>query len=204
MVKRKTLAFLSQFFFLPWPTALCLSLCHGSVHSGRVCVEMEGCCGSGFDWHLGPRDFLCCFSQRKQDRWREKRRRTKKRVRAWETDRGMREREKAKYSDVIALHLSGRAIMDLHRPAASSLSGYDMMAEFWPRLAEPGCGEEEEEGRPGRAGQVALGHGLGAVDLSALIERMSLQRAGWAAPSAVTHRAECQDESRAWDCRITG
>ncbi|KAK9969823.1 hypothetical protein ABG768_027969, partial [Culter alburnus] len=60
-------------------------------------------------------------------------------------------------------------------------------------------------GRPGgRAGQAALGHGLGAVDLSALIERMSLQRAGRAAPSAVTHRAECQDESRTRGRRITG
>lgn len=35
--------------------------------------------------------------------------------------------------------------MDLHRPAASSLSGYDMMAEFWPRLAEEEEDEEEED-----------------------------------------------------------
>lgn len=112
--------------------ALSLSLffCHGSVHFGRVCVEMEGCCGSGFDWRLGPRDFLCCFSQRNQDRWREKKRRCEKDTRKEEEERDEGTRENVKYSDVIALRLSGRAIMDLHRPAASSLSGYDMMAEF--------------------------------------------------------------------------
>lgn len=57
---------------------------------------MEGCCGSGFDWHLGPRDILCCFSQRKRDRWREKRRRTKKekeRERHRSRDEGKREGE---------------------------------------------------------------------------------------------------------------
>lgn len=105
--------------------------------------------------------------ERKDEKMREgqkkKKKKRKKSVRdiKW----GMRERENVKYSDVIALRLSGRAIMDLHRPAASSLSGYDMMAEFWPRLAEPGCGERRRKaGRAGRAGcSRARARGCGLV-----------------------------------------
>ncbi len=164
MVKRKTLAFLSQFFFLPWPTALCLSLCHGSVHSGRVCVEMEGCCGSGFDWHLGPRDFLCCFSQRKQDRWREKRRRTKKRGRAWETSRDEGKRE----GEIFRRNRSPSVRQSNHGPSQTSsiitiwlwYDGRVLTPSGRARLWRGGGGRPAGQGRAGCARAWTRGCGL--------------------------------------------
>ncbi len=80
---------------------------------------------------IWDQETFCAVSVRESETDGEKRgEERKKRKSVRDIDRGMREREKVKYSDVIALRLSGRAIMDLHRPAASSLSGYDMMAEF--------------------------------------------------------------------------
>lgn len=205
-VKRKTFAFLSHFFF-PWPAALSLSLCHGSVHSGRVCVEMEGCCGSGFDWHLGPRDFLCCFSQRKQDRWREKRRRTRKKrksLRDRSRDEGKREGE------IFRRNRSPSVRQSNHGPSQTSsiitiwlwYDGRVLTPSGRARLWWGGGGRKAGRAGQGRAGCArARTRGCGLV----CFNRADVTVAGrLSGPLSCHSSAECQDESWAWGCRITG